>query len=1224
MTNENNPGPTSKIEIANTPIDSISHPEGIVNRENLSGVDAQVAQYADIFGLKEHGKSELATVVSYVGEDADVGNVAQAFNAVYQAGKQGKDVSEAKNPYLSLLSEEQKVIAYNAGVMDGLLEKARSEKSSDGVLQNDADSDKINKNKESTKNEQGVHIRESGERHDGKDTQGQVSAVESRARQDQSRGEDSGRPRDRGAAALTYGEEVSAKSLGIEGGLDSGKVYLIDDSSETASMKKARARAEKRGLKTIFFAGGNLEIKQHGKIASARAYIEGDKVFVRVDHSDFTSDQLMRHEIGHDMIAKGEIAPDSVIERLEEIYTADEIEKIREQYAIAYKGSGMSAEEIWVEIICDSLGDMNVFATKQVGKATGEFLSALKSTTEADMKPARAPPATTEGKASREPRKGRSSEIETMENNRFERLRPFRDELPSMWFAYTDKAFYVYTNQTYTEYTITKKVYLTEQNIELITAIEGAIKNETYRDTRTFDHWLKSFRSRKRSDSRDNVNASRSTPTRGHDGVDGGARGGKTGNASSNSDQNSKLFKVDPKTNLPIVETFTDITGRARTVLKIPNGQYKVKDTTKYKYLDSIAEAISAENENIIKRYASKYDKTVSWVKNMLAEDPDFLKKERKKGKKFTSIELTNLDAFEDVDVDSDDDVQYSKGNNAEWDAERIKDGKAEKAKPVSEIIEQIRHDFGINITKGHVRGKNVLGQYSKRNHGIRTKIANDLPTVSHELGHALDQRYQLTDKSRLTKEMRAELESALGGLKDAYKQNLWISEGLAEYIRRFLQNRDDAARAYPEFTKYFINSLSNADRILMDTFADEINAYYALDGDTATSSIRLREEGLPDARTPLEKAREMGDDIYQAWVDANHGIKLFDEATGADTYKLASNAAYSDAIAGQIITGELTDANGQYVAPGLKAALEGVDIGNKKVYREFGEYLVIRHGPERLKEGMMIFADERKNNVSFMTKRVAELEAAHPEFKEAADRLYEFQKQFLKTWAVDTGLLPAEIAEAWAKRWAYYVPLNRAVGKAGMIGAKRGYANQNSTIKKAIGSGLDIVHPVDNIINNIVKMVNAGVRNNVMLAITAQADKLGADATFLEKVPTPMKKKTADLTGVKAKLHDAFGAAGIGELLAEVEGGSETEYSYHKSFSEQIDDVVSGTHDPVYDLYVGQTPRVLINLGFDNKPLLMRNSKIKEILDKHSEMSIDLIKQIPDAVADPVMILKS
>ena len=490
-------------------------------------------------------------------------------------------------------------------------------------------------------------------------------------------------------------------------------------------------------------------------------------------------------------------------------------------------------------------------------------------------------------------------------------------------------------------------------------------------------------------------------------------------------------------------------------------------------------------------------------------------------------------------------DVQQAKSDQAsssEWSAERIKDGKAKEAKPISEIIEQIRHDFGINITKGHVRGKGVLGQYSRRDHGIRTKIANDLPTVAHELGHALDQRYGLTDKNKLTKEMKSELVNALGDLKDSYKQNLWVSEGLAEYMRRFLQNRDDAARSYPEFTKHFLNSLSRADRILIDTFADEINAYYALDSDTATSSIRLREEGVPDARTPLEKAREMGDDIYQAWVDANHGIRLFDEATGANTYKLASNAAYSDAIAGQIITGELTDANGQYVGPGLKAALEGVNIGNKKTYREFGEYLVLRHGPERLSERMRIFADERKNNASFMAKRQAELEAAHPEFKEAADRLYTFQKQFLKTWAVDTGLIPAEIAEAQTKRWNFYVPLNRAVGKAGTIGAKRGYANQNSTVRKAIGSGLDIVHPVDNIINNIVKMVNAGVRNNVMLEITPQAEKVGADATFLEKVPTPMKKKTADLTGVKAKLHDAFGAAGIGELLAQVERESETQ----------------------------------------------------------------------------------
>lgn len=581
-------------------------------------------------------------------------------------------------------------------------------------------------------------------------------------------------------------------------------------------------------------------------------------------------------------------------------------------------------------------------------------------------------------------------------------------------------------------------------------------------------------------------------------------------------------------------------------------------------------------------------------------------------------------------EVISDSNVQQAKSDQAsssEWDAERIKDGKVEKAKPISEIIERIRHDFGINITKGHVRGKGVLGQYSRKNHGIRTKIANDLPTVAHELGHALDQRYSLTDKSKLTKEMRSELINALGDLKDSYKQNLWVSEGFAEYLRRFLQNRDEAARSYPEFTKHFLNSLSKADRVLMDTFADEINAYYALDADTATSSIRLREEGTPDARTALEKAKEMGDGVYQAWVDANHGIRLFDEATDGDTYKLAANAAYSDAIAGQIITGDLTDANGQYVAPGLKSALEGVNIGDKRIYREFGEYLVLRHGPERLNEGMMIFADPRKNTASFMAERQAKLEAAHPEFKEAADRLYEFQKQFLRTWAVDTGLLPAEVAEAWGKRWSFYVPLNRAVGKAGRIGAKRGYANQNSTVKKAIGSGLDIVHPVDNIINNIVKMVNAGVRNNVMLQLTAQAETLGADAMFMEKVPTPMKKKTADLTGVKAKLHDAFGAAGISELLAEVEREQDVQarksvqasrFSFQNTksgmaheklsaYDEDLSNIIKDRGDIIIDSY--EKLREVVDLAF-NQP----NKKATAFLGSISPETLrDIVNNIPN-----------
>ena len=91
-----------------------------------------------------------------------------------------------------------------------------------------------------------------------------------------------------------------------------------------------------------------------------------------------------------------------------------------------------------------------------------------------------------------------------------------------------------------------------------------------------------------------------------------------------------------------------------------------------------------------------------------------------------------------------------------------------------------------------------------------------------------------------------------------------------------------------------------------------------------------------------------------------------------------------------------------------------------------------------------------------------------------------------------------------------------------------------------------------------------------------------------------------------------------------EGQGSNPRHYALSRSFAEQIDDVLAGKHDPNYDLFVSETPQVLRSIGFENKPLLMRNSKVKEILAKHPEMSVELIKQIPQAIADPVMIIKS
>lgn len=519
------------------------------------------------------------------------------------------------------------------------------------------------------------------------------------------------------------------------------------------------------------------------------------------------------------------------------------------------------------------------------------------------------------------------------------------------------------------------------------------------------------------------------------------------------------------------------------------------------------------------------------------------------------AVKQTDANTFDADGVDKL--VQHAAENaadhSAEWTAARVGD-KKQKPKPLSEIIAGIEHDFGINITTGHARGR-VRGQYSRLDNGIRTKITNDLPTVSHELGHALDREYEIT--GNLTDTMRGELEKSLGDLKSAYKENEWVSEGFAEYLRKYLQNSETAAIDYPEFTKHFLNSLSQRDRALVENLADEVNAYYSLDADTAQSAIRLREERVPTGDTTGDKLRAEASVLYQAWVDSLHGIKRLDEATGTNTYRLATNAAYSDAMAGQIITGNLTDANGQYVGPGLKAALYGINLKNKAEYRAFGEYLVVRHGPERLTEGMRVFADDRKNSTVFMNRRVAELEKQYPEFHNAAERLYMFQDQLKETWLVGTGLISEETSKAWNERWKYYVPFNRAVPQ-GQGGAKRGFANQQNPIKRARGSGRELVHPVDNIISNVVKVVNAGVRNNVMRRITDEAQRVGADAVFLEKIPTPMRGTRVDLTGVKRDLKDQIAekdwdnAKDFEEIVADIDDYM-TQFQSGKAFGDVV-----------------------------------------------------------------------
>ena len=252
---------------------------------------------------------------------------------------------------------------------------------------------------EGAKHGEAVHLRDGSERDNGANPRGEVRGVEESTGRDQSRKK--GRHfADSEAAALDYGEKVSTASFGIGRGAVNDSVYLVKN--ETEEMRKAKDLAKERGLRVTFFAGNNLTFRsKNEKTFQARGYVSGDRVFIRADHPEFTSYQIMRHEAGHDMIAKGEVDLDEVRTRIDKTFTSGEVDSLCTAYADAYAGTEMTAQEIWEEVVCDSLGDMNIFADSEISDAAAFLLAHIKVESETVAhENSRAPPSGTKGMAS--------------------------------------------------------------------------------------------------------------------------------------------------------------------------------------------------------------------------------------------------------------------------------------------------------------------------------------------------------------------------------------------------------------------------------------------------------------------------------------------------------------------------------------------------------------------------------------------------------------------------------------------------------------------------------------------------------------------------------------------------------------------------------------------------------------------------------------------------------
>lgn len=530
----------------------------------------------------------------------------------------------------------------------------------------------------------------------------------------------------------------------------------------------------------------------------------------------------------------------------------------------------------------------------------------------------------------------------------------------------------------------------------------------------------------------------------------------------------------------------------------------------------------------------------------------------------------TFVEDIDDYEEDTPSTQAYIGESSTNWTTSRV-GSKDKKPMAIDDLVAKIKHDWNIQITPGHMgrRPGKVRGFFDTHNKGVRTREDLDIPTIAHELGHGLDERYGFTS-GRIPKEIKEEFVKALGALASEYSEKNHKTEGLAELIRKYLTNSEEAFRDYPKAMDWIFSKLNEKERDALEELADEINAFFTLT--TPEDHVRSGLEKRRNFETVYEHLQKMKAWFKVNWLDSDDPIKKLSPRA----YVLAANSRYADEIVDKILMHELRDKEGNYVGAGLRYILNDLELLPDE-YKQLNSYLVLKVALERVAAGIEIYGNPVQDNVSYISKEIAKVESEHPEWIDFADKLFDWVRQFTWNWAVKYNLVSEDVATLWDETWKNYLPLYRSMDHSGgtaTIG--NNYANRKAPFHRLKGGKQMVLYPIENIMDMVRAVVHEAMKNDVFLEVCNEAEKSNSviDATIMEKVPVPMESHTFDISGIKEQL-----AAGAEGALAEG--------LINQTALKTFDDLLSGLDDLLvqYEQKRGGTKQNIVTVMRNGQP---------------------------------------
>ena len=433
-----------------------------------------------------------------------------------------------------------------------------------------------------------------------------------------------------------------------------------------------------------------------------------------------------------------------------------------------------------------------------------------------------------------------------------------------------------------------------------------------------------------------------------------------------------------------------------------------------------------------------------------------------------------------------------------------------------SDIIREISAKLNVPIRVGRFR-QQALGIFKVRAEVARSRLAQDLPTITHEVGHFINKvlwgtgpRGNLNWKPLAS--YRAEL-TPIATKPRAGQSSL--PEGFAEFLRMYLTNPPEAKAKAPNFFDFFGRELEKVPE-LRDTLAQAQADIRRWNEQPAVAKV-LSQISKADTGRPANRLSNLYTNFKDALYPIQKAVKGMAKGrrvpTEENAYELARlGAGWWGKAEHFLERGTFDPITLKPTGKSLTEALRPVE----SQLDNFRAYLVARRAVEKAGQG-------KETGIEFATAREAVTQLESPVFQRAAQELYTYQDSLL-TYLRDSGMLSQEQYGRIKQMNQDYVPffrlLESPLGAVG--GGKKTFADLWTPVKRMKGSGREIVDPLESVVKNTYTYLNLAERNRVGQALVRQAERSEGAGQWIEEVPAPQRPAQFQLEEIKRTLRKA------------------------------------------------------------------------------------------------------